>query len=120
MKKIILTLIVLMNVVTISAQSEAPKYQIIAASKKNKDIEEQYKIKNKLIDDFVKYQKGVDDTNRVMHDLAQKYHGQYYNGLLIIRVGDGVGNAIEGKLQVSYCSSSTQIVKKSWLQELFS
>lgn len=44
----------------------------------------------------------------------------YYNGLYTIVLGEGKGKSLEGKLQVSYCTSSKEIKKKSWLIKMFS
>lgn len=37
------------------------------------------------------------------------------NGLYTIVLGEGKGKTLEGKLQVSYCTSSKEIHKKSWI-----
>ena len=37
-----------------------------------------------------------------------------------IVLGEGKGKSLEGKLQVSYCTSSKEIKKKSWLIKMFS
>lgn len=42
------------------------------------------------------------------------------NGLYTIVLGEGKGKTLEGKLQVSYCTSSKEIHKKSWLASMFS
>ena len=40
--------------------------------------------------------------------------------MVFIRLGEGKGKSLEGKLQVSYCTSSKEIKKKSWLIKMFS
>ena len=52
MKKIIITVLILMNVVTVNASSNDPKYKIIANSYSERDIKEMYKIKDSLISDY--------------------------------------------------------------------
>ena len=52
MKKIIITVLILMNVVTVNASSNDPKYKIIANSNSERDIKEMYKIKDSLIIGF--------------------------------------------------------------------
>ena len=49
MKKTIVILLILMNVVSVDASSNDPKYKIIANSNNETDIKEMYKIKDNLI-----------------------------------------------------------------------
>ena len=49
MKKIIVIVLILMNVVSVNASSNIPKYKIVANSNSEKDIKKMYKIKNDLI-----------------------------------------------------------------------
>ena len=120
MKKILILLIILMNFITVNAQTYIPQYKITASSNKQNDIDEMYQIKNDLILDYKKWVKGVDDVNQVLKDHEETYNAQYKEGVYTIVLGDGKGKSISGKLQVSYCSSSKDIKKKSWLGSLFS
>lgn len=120
MKKILILLIILMNLTTANAQTYIPQYKITAASYAQNDIDEMYEIKNNLILDYKKWAKGVDDVNQVLLDHEDAYNAKYKNGVYTIVLGDGNGKSISGKLQVSYCSSSKDIKKKSWLGSLFS
>ena len=52
--------------------------------------------------------------------LRSDFNAKYYNGLYTIVLGEGKGKSLEGKLQVSYCTSSKEIKKKSWLIKMFS
>ena len=95
MKKIIITVLILMNVVTVNASSNDPKYKIIANSNSERDIKEMYKIKDSLISDYRRWIKGVDDIDQVLADHQKDY-------------------------EASYCTSSKEIKKKSFFAELFS
>ena len=120
MKKLIIFLLILMNLATVTAVNETPKYKIIASSYKQEDIEEMYEVKDKLIQNYKKWVKGVDDVHRVLADHQRAFNAKYYNGLYTIVLGEGKGKTLEGKLQVSYCTSSKEIHKKSWLASMFS
>ena len=52
--------------------------------------------------------------------LDAPFNAKYYNGFYTIVLGEGKGKSLEGKLQVSYCTSSKEIKKKSWLIKMFS
>lgn len=64
--------------------------------------------------------KDVDDVHQVLADHQRAFNAKYYNGLYTIVLGEGKGKTLEGKLQVSYCTSSKEIHKKSWLASMFS
>ena len=113
MKKIIITVLILMNVVTVNASSNDPKYKIIANSNSERDIKEMYKIKDSLISDYRRWIKGVDDIDQVLADHQKDYEASYYNG-------KGKGKSLTGTLKASYCTSSKEIKKKSFFAELFS
>ena len=98
MKKLIIFLLILMNLTTVTAVNETPKYKIIASS----------------------YNQEVDDVHQVLADHQKAFNAKYYNGLYTIVLGEGKGKTLEGKLQVSYCTSSKEIHKKSWLVSMFS
>ena len=89
-------------------------------SYKQEDIEEMYEVKDKLIQNYKKWVKGVDDVHQVLADHQKAFNAKYYNGLYTIVLGEGKGKTLEGKLQVSYCTSSKEIHKKSWLASMFS
>lgn len=120
MKKVLIVIIILLNITTVTAKKEIPKYKIIANSNKTEDIEEMYKIKNELIFKYKQWVKGVDDIYQVLADHEKDFNGKYYNGLYTIVLGNGKGKSLEGKLQVSYCTTSKEIKKKSWLVSIFS
>lgn len=120
MKKLIIFLLILMNLTTVTAVNETPKYKIIASSYKQEDIEEMYEVKDKLIQNYKRWVKGVDDVHQVLTDHQRAFNAKYYNGLYTIVLGEGKGKTLEGKLQVSYCTSSKEIHKKSWLASMFS
>ena len=120
MKKLIIFLLILMNLTTVTAVNETPKYKIIASSYKQEDIEEMYEVKDKLIQNYKKWVKGADDVYQVLADHQDDFNAKYYNGLYTIVLGEGKGKSLEGKLQVSYCTSSKEIKKKSWLIKMFS
>ena len=114
MKKLIIFLLILMNLTTVTAVNETPKYKIIASSYKQEDIEEMYEVKDKLIQNYKKW------VHQVLADHQKAFNAKYYNGLYTIVLGEGKGKTLEGKLQVSYCTSSKEIHKKSWLASMFS
>lgn len=120
MRKYIVIAVILMNILTIDANSSTPRYIIIASSNNEKDIEEAYEIKNELLKDYSIWSKGVEDSYQVCADHTSKYQATFYNGEYIITLGKGQGKTIEGTLQANYCSSSKDIQKKSWLLSLFS
>lgn len=120
MKKLIIFLLILMNLTTVTAVNETPKYKIIASSYNQEDIEEMYEVKDKLIQNYKKWVKGVDDVYQVLADHQDDFNAKYYNGFYTIVLGEGKGKSLEGKLQVSYCTSSKEIKKKSWLIKMFS
>lgn len=120
MKKIIIVLLILMNVTTVNASSNNPKYKIIARSNKDKDIHEMYEIKDDLIRDYRNWIRSVDDVDQALADHQKDYHAKYYNGEYKIVLGKGKGKQLTGTLKASYCTSSKEIKKKSFFAELFS
>lgn len=120
MKKTIVMLLILMNVVSVDASSNDPKYKIIANSNNETDIKEMYKIKDNLIKDYRNWIKGVDDIDQVLADHQKDYKAKYYNGEYKIVLGKGKGKTLTGTLKASYCTSSKEIKKKSFFAELFS
>lgn len=109
-----------MNLVTIKAGDNIPTYKIIASSNNQQDIEEMYETKDQLLKDYAQWSKSVDDSYQVLADHTSHYQASFYNGEYIITLGDGKGKSITGKLEVSYCSSTKDIKKKSFIEELFS
>ena len=99
MKKTIVVLLIMMNIVSVNASSNDPKYKIIANSNSDKDIKTMYETKDDLIKD---------------------YKAKYYNGEYTIVLGAGKGKELTGTLKASYCVSSKEIKKKSFFAELFS
>ena len=89
MKKIIVIALILMNVVSVNASSNIPKYKIVANSNSEKDIKKMYKIKNDLINDYRNWAKGVDDIDQVLADHQNAYDASYYNGEYKIILGKG-------------------------------
>ncbi|MFQ9073807.1 MAG: hypothetical protein ACLR43_14650 [Faecalibacillus faecis] len=88
MKKLIIFLLILMNLTTVTAVNETPKYKIIASSYKQEDIEEMYEVKDKLIQNYKKWVKGVDDVHQVLADHQKAFNAKYYNGLYTIVLGE--------------------------------
>lgn len=80
-----------MNLTTVTAVNETPKYKIIASSYKQEDIEEMYEVKDKLIQNYKKWVKGVDDVHQVLADHQRAFNAKYYNGLYTIVLGEGKG-----------------------------
>ena len=110
----------LMNLTTVNAQTQIPQYKITASSNQQKDIDEMYDIKNQLLLKYKSWAKGVDDVEQVLTDHVSTFHGQYKDSVYTIVLGNGQGRSITGKLQVSYCTTSKEIKKKSFIQSLFS
>lgn len=119
MKKLIIVVILLMNIMTVEAQSIVPTYKIIANSNEQFDIEEMYTTKNNLLNDYNVWVKGVDDVICTLIDHQYVYDASFYNGQYTIILGEGNGKSIEGKLQTNYCSTTTDIKKTSWIMSLF-
>lgn len=108
-----------MNVVTIKAGDSVPTYKIIASSNSQENIEQMYETKQELLKDYAEWSKGVDDSYQVLADHTNQYNATFYNGEYVITLGEGKGKSITGRLEVSYCSSTKEIKKKSWIEELF-
>ena len=120
MKKTVIILLILMNIVTVDASGNEPKYKIIANSNSNEDIETMYEIKDSLIKDYQQWVKSVDDVDQALADHQKNYNAKYYNGEYKIVLGEGKGKKLTGALKTSYCVTSKEIKKKSFLAELFS
>ena len=120
MKKIIIVSILMcMLGISVNAKENVPRYKIVSSSYEQKDIKEMYEIKNRLIEDYAKWVKSVDDYHQVLADHTYVYNATYHNGVYIIVLGNGKGKTLKGELKVSYCESTKQIKKKSLLFELF-
>ena len=119
MKKIIICIVIMMNIVTIQAGDNIPTYKIIANSNSEEDVAKIYETKDTLLKDYADWSKSVDDSYQVLADHTSEYQAKFYNGEYTITLGEGKGKSITGKLQVSYCSSTKEIKKKSLLEELF-
>lgn len=120
MKKLVIVLLILINLTSVSATSNNPKYKIIARSNKDKDIQEMYDVKDDLIRDYRRWIKSVDDIDQALADHQKDYRAKYYNGEYKIILGKGKGKELTGTLQASYCITSKEIKKKSFFAELFS
>ena len=118
MKKVIISAIIILNGISFNTSSKLPTYKIIANSNSQEDIDQMYNIKNQLLQDYPIWVKGIDDTYQALEDHKEKYHATFSNGEFTIKLGEGKGKELTGRLQVSYCASSKDIKKKSWLQEL--
>lgn len=113
-------MLIMMNLTTANAQNNIPKYKITAASNQQSDIDEMYDTKSRLLSDYKKWVKGVDDVYQVLKDHQKQYDAIYKDGTFYIVLGEGKGKSITGKLQVSYCTTSKEIKKKSLIESLFS
>ena len=120
MKKTIVVLLIMMNIVSVNASSNDPKYKIIANSNSAKDIKTMYETKDDLIKDYKDWIKSVDDVDQALADHQKDYQAKYYNGEYTIVLGAGKGKELTGTLKASYCVSSKEIKKKSFFAELFS
>ena len=115
MKKIIVIVLILMNVVSVNASSNIPKYKIVANSNSEKDIKKMYEIKNDLINDYRTWAKGVDDIDQVLADHQSDYQATYKQGVYKIVLGKGKGKSLSGEMKVNYCESTKDIETKSFL-----
>lgn len=109
----------MMNIVSVNASSNDPKYKIIANSNSDKDIKTMYETKDDLIKDYKDWIKSVDDVDQALADHQKDYQAKYYNGEYTIVLGAGKGKELTGTLKASYCVSSKEIKKKSFLQNYF-
>ena len=57
MKKIIIFLLIMMNLTTVCAVNETPRYKIIGSSYRQEDIDEMYKVKDQLLLNYKKWVK---------------------------------------------------------------
>ena len=73
MKKTVIILLILMNIVTVDASGNEPKYKIIANSNSDEDIETMYEIKDSLIKDYQQWVKSVDDVDQALADHQKNY-----------------------------------------------
>ena len=55
MKKIIIILLITMNLTTVCAVNETPRYKIIGSSYRQEDIDEMYKVKDQLLLNYKKW-----------------------------------------------------------------
>ncbi|MCD7892943.1 MAG: hypothetical protein LUG60_04495 [Erysipelotrichaceae bacterium] len=117
MKKIMFILLCGMLCMSVSAESSIPQYQIIANSNSSDDIKEMYTIKNQLLEDYKLWSEGVDNVDQVLADHTNEYNATYNQGIYTIILGNGEGKSLTGELKVNYCSSTTDIKKKSLLFE---
>ena len=86
-------------------QYETPRYKIVSFLYTT-SIDEECTSKDRLLLNYKKWVKGVDDVYQVLADANQDdFNAKYYNGLYTIVLGEGKGKSLEGKLQVSYCTS---------------
>ena len=119
MKRIVVVILFLMLITSVNAKLDEPRYVIISSSYSDDDIKEMYNVKNQLLEDYVKWIKGVDDKYQALADHTYVYNADYNNGIYKIVLGEGKGKELKGELRASYCTSTTQIKKKSLLYELF-
>ena len=89
MKKTIVVLLIMMNIVSVNASSNDPKYKIIANSNSDKDIKTMYETKDDLIKDYKDWIKSVDDVDQALADHQKDYQAKYYNGEYTIVLGAG-------------------------------
>ena len=76
MKKTVIILLILMNIVTVDASGNEPKYKIIANSNSDEDIETMYEIKDSLIKDYQQWVKSVDDVDQALADHQKNYNAK--------------------------------------------
>ncbi len=119
MKKLIIFIVIFMNVITINASVVYPTFSITSNSMSKEDIDKMYETKTKLLEDYGVWTKGVDDPFIVLADHEDNYNATYQNGVYTIVLGQGNGKEITGSMQTSYCSTSEDIEKKSWILGLF-
>ena len=119
MKKILIIIIIMINLTTVNASNNLPKYKIVANSNNQEDIEIMYCTKDNLINDYKKWVKSIDDVNQALIDHTSNYNAKYIDGVYLIVLGEGKGKCLKGTLRVSYCVSSKDIKKKSLFEELF-
>ena len=115
MKKIIIFLLIMMNLTSVCAVNETPRYKIIGSSYQQEDIDEMYKVKDQLLLNYKKWVKGVDDVYQVLADHQSDYHATFKQGVYKIILGEGKGKTLSGELKVNYCESTEDIETKSFL-----
>lgn len=115
MKKTIVVLLIMMNIVSVNASSNDPKYKIIANSNSDKDIKTMYETKDDLIKDYKDWIKSVDDVDQALADHQKDYQASFKQGIYKIVIGKGKGKTLEGELKVNYCESTKDIKTKSLL-----
>ena len=113
MKKIVVVILLCMLCVGVQARSEEPKYKIISHSFQDKDIQEMYEVKTRLLKDYKEWVQGVYNKEQVLVDHQKDYHATFKQGVYTIVLGDGKGKSLSGELKVNYCESSQDIKKKS-------
>ena len=121
MKKTIVVLLIMMNIVSVNASSNDPKYKIIANSNSDKDIKTMYETKDDLIKDYKDWIKSVwwcwSSTSWSFKKIIKL---SIIMENITIVLGAGKGKELTGTLKASYCVSSKEIKKKSFFAELFS
>ena len=119
MRKVVVVILFLMLLTSANAKLVEPRYVIVSSTYSDEDIKEMYDIKNSLLKDYAIWVKGVDDKYQVLADHEYVYNADYCDGVYKIVLGEGKGKELKGELRVSYCTSTTQIKKKSLIYELF-
>ena len=86
--------------------------KIIGSSYQQEDIDEMYKVKDQLLLNYKKMGQRCWWCLSSFSRSSRWFNAKYYNGLYTIVLGEGKGKSLEGKLQVSYCTSSKEIKKE--------
>ena len=76
MKKIIIFLLIMMNLTSVCAVNETPRYKIIGSSYQQEDIDEMYKVKDQLLLNYKKWVKGVDNVYQVLADHQDDFNAK--------------------------------------------
>ena len=115
MKKVVIIVVISMLCVGVQAKSQEPQFEIIASSNQEEDIKEMYQLKDRLIDDYKEWVKGVNNKDQVLADHVSDYHATYKQGVYKVVMGEGKGKSLKGDLKVNYCESTKDIKTKSFL-----
>lgn len=102
------------------------KYEIVAESKSASDTVRLYNYKEQLIDTYEKYFFEVPDNlfestlkNSIfLFEFQENARASYFNGVIVVLLGEAKGLRIEGALRRDSCDSVT-IREKIFIFELF-
>ena len=112
-KNILICLLLILNLNHVHASTQLPRFIIYGSSTNTKEV---YDIKKRILREYEQLVMGLEPEDYV---LAVKEYLNYDNvsfkdGTLILKIGDGKGRVLKGKLKTNYC-----VIEKDELETNF-